>query len=542
MLVLTDYNYPICSVLDTEDDTVETIEYSDLVSAVSNGLEVVGWTKYGIAKSTYLRFHNDSGDYFYNGYCSYSNLYGDVSDTQIIIFKESYESLEKIVPYLRKFNITDKPVQTNKDSFDYTFIATDDDIYFKLLDFNDLNLYHYLDVVALISVGNNIKGLEWKDDTIFAKGRPISAELSLRHLCDTSQEYTGTVKVISSEKLSEFSASIDKLSVQIPTRGYLDTTYSFPLYNINDWVVSANDIYLPDDIIHSSIKSLKSSCVILEDGTQGDLSTCSSLVPYDLSDSFQAILAKKSLLGDDTKQLENSFNQKMFLGYNECLKLKSHIVKNQETKYSNKYNYLVHTPFGRIKIVWKFGYNKSYLNGFFGSRITHTGCYWYSCETNDVKCTKQKDILPYVKSGDEMVRVEQGVWGLNSYAYHEDSIYPISIKEVKVTSIGVELIVNCIVKDEQSVGLDSWSGCASSFVSVPLLFLGSPIELKDDIYKFNGLMMEVFMEKGVFNNLEGNYSNEVLFEGYNTSIKLSRDLKKWNIKALMSTMRKVENK
>lgn len=541
MLVLTDYNYPICSVLDTEDDTVETIEYSDLVSAVSNSsLEVVGWTKYGVAKNVYIRFHNDSGDYFYNGYCSYSNLYGDISDTQVILFKESYESLEKIIPYLRKFNIADKPVQSNKDSYDYTFIATNDNIHLKLLDFNDLGEYHYLDVVALISVGNTIKGVEWKDDTLYVKGQPISAEASLKYLCTTSQDFNGSIKVVASERLNEFSATMRTLSHSISNKGYLSTTNLFPLYNINDWVTVDDSISLPDDIVHTSVKAVKNNHVILEDNSEGDLSTCASLISNDLHDNFKAILAKKSLLGGDTKSLEDSFNQKVFLDYNDYFSLSSHLVRNPETKYSQKYNHLIHTPFGRIKVVWKFGYNKSYLNGFFGSRITHTGCYWYSCESNNVKCTKQKDIVPYVKSGDEMIGVKQGIWGFNSYSYHSDTIFPISLREIRVLSTGLELIVNCIIKDDASVGLESWSGCAASFVSVPLLFLGSPIELKDNIYKVSGLMMDIYLERDVFNALEGNFVSDDLFKDFNMRFKMNRDLKRWNMKALMATMRKVE--
>jgi hypothetical protein len=139
-----------------------------------------------------------------------------------------------------------------------------------------------------------------------------------------------------------------------------------------------------------------------------------------------------------------------------------------------------------------------------------------------------------------MEKMIQSQWRLNSYSYHENTIFPIALREVKVTNQGVELIVNCIVKDADTVGLANWRGCAEGFVSIPLLFMGCPLSLTNNIYKLNGLMMDIYMESGVFNNLVGNFSNSDLFIDFNNKTKMVRELKSWNTSAVMGTMRKVE--
>lgn len=542
MLVLTKFENMICSVLDTADGVIENISYDELKSAVDSGLEVLGISKeWGIPKTVYLRFCDGERDYLYNGYCAYSNLNGDCAYTQFILFKESYESLKVVIPYLRDINKLDKPVpSTDKSFYDYIYIS-DDGINFNLMDGLDLVSYTFLDIIALISEGYCIKGLDITNDFNIIIGNTTKyAEAQLINLCKSTSNYNGAIKSFSN-KLSELRCNLKELRNLVSSNSYYITNIGLPLFNISDWCIE-KEFSAPPDIVHKSIIDIKGTTVTFEDGSTGALENCASLVPSDLEKVFFGVVSKKKLLQVSTSDLENGKQQ--YIKVDNYWKLTSDIVSDMESAVSTKYDYLLDTSYGRIKVEWKRLAHKKYQNGFFGSRITHTGCYWYSAKSNCVMCGKQKDIEPYVRSGDDMMHTVNALWGVDKvddYSYYEQTIFPISLHSVKITNLGIELLMNCIVKDANSVGLSSWGGYAASFITVPLLFMGMTIEYWNGIYKINGLLMDIYLEESVFNNLAGDFDEQNLFSDFNKSLSIYRKLAGWNKSSFYETMKKIED-
>lgn len=542
MLVLTKFENMICSVLDTADGVVENISYDELKSAVDSGLEVLGISKdWGIPKTVYLRFYDGERNYLYNGYCAYSNLNGDCAYTQFVLFKDSYQSLKIIIPYLREINKSDMPVQdTNKPFYDYNYIS-DDGINFSLMYDLDLVSYTFLDVIALIAEGFTIKGISLTADFNLRVGNSIKlAEAQLINLCKDTCNYSGAIKNFSN-RLSELKCSLRDLSTLISNKSYSITSIGLPLFNISDWCIEKK-FSAPPDIVHKSIIDIKGTSVTFDDGSAGALENCASLVPSDLEKVFFGVVSKKKLLQVSTSDLEDGKQQYIKVG--NYWKLTSDIVSDKESAVSIKYDYLLDTSYGRIKVEWKRLANGKYQNGFFGSRITHTGCYWYSTKSNCVVCGKQKDIEPYIRSGDDMMHTVNALWGVDKvddYSYYEQTIFPISLHSVKITNLGIELLMNCIVKDANSVGLSSWGGYAASFITVPLLFMGMTIEYWNGIYKINGLLMDIYLEESVFNNLAGDFDEQNLFSDFNKSLSIYRKLAGWNKSSFYETMKKIED-
>lgn len=516
-------------ILDTSDNSVQTVSKDELAVLFRSGIKVYGATdlalKYNFDVHVILRLYNVEGAKDYDGYCLYEASQYEDTFYQILDIQNERDALidpiiySKVLEALRFLN--PKPEIKITTNYTYEIYSVEDKNDIDVIDYRDNERYavDFFFILSKYIEGEAIKGVDEITFEYIRIGETyywasnVLAKFNINYRC--KQVFNTGYTLV-----DNVSSNYDNLDSTFAGDNFVVLQDVFiPLYNSKNCVrrLPGNAILPWFSRYDTAIKFEKHKLYF----QNGEI--------IDNADTLAYMYNVIDFANDEVKQQVDSYltivqtkGQMLSKDYDFYTKKKMSRDFTTQSLANNMISFTwTYSPYfyqqntfenakfkdGCLSIQNNFVFRKKPFSMLFLSRIPRVGQSAFSFDSMMVeKATGSSIASSCMDSLKYLEYIESAV--NNGIAYHNDVIVPLCISGVFVSDDSYDVKVICLVRpyteDYPNPSFKSETYGISA-IEIPLIFCGGKWIEYDDCYSYSTMLQTLYIQKSLVQRLFGSY-------------------------------------